>query len=300
MRVHLYTLCWNEVDILPFFFRHYDDWVDRYVVHDDGSTDGSLEVLRAHPKVEIRSFDRVHPDSFVLSHQEFHNEVWKESRGAADWVVITALDEHLQANGSANRNYLAECARQGVTAIPAIGFQMISEDFPAPFERLAASRTLGAPWKQMNKLSIFHPDAVLATRYAAGRHSAKPIGDVRWPARDEMMLLHYKYMGFERTLQRHREEAVGLGATDRTNRWGHRYHWSAEQLRADWDSFRACAVDIGQAGFKPWLVMPSSDRWWRGDGFVDVESQVNPVAQPSKLFEKGVSGEDLLAGTNNG
>ena len=29
--------------MLAFFFRHYDPWVDRYVIYDDGSTDGSLE-----------------------------------------------------------------------------------------------------------------------------------------------------------------------------------------------------------------------------------------------------------------
>ena len=95
MSVDLYTVCWNEVDMLGFFFRHYDSWVDRYFVYDDGSTDGSLDLLARHPRVEVRRFEHTDPDSFVLSHQAFHNTVWKESRGQADWVVITALDEHL-------------------------------------------------------------------------------------------------------------------------------------------------------------------------------------------------------------
>ena len=38
--VHLYTICWDEADMLGFFFRHYDSWVDRYVIYDDGSTEG--------------------------------------------------------------------------------------------------------------------------------------------------------------------------------------------------------------------------------------------------------------------
>ena len=58
MRTVLYTLCWNEADMLPFFFNHYDTWVDRYYIHDDGSTDGSLDILHAHPKVEVRRFER--------------------------------------------------------------------------------------------------------------------------------------------------------------------------------------------------------------------------------------------------
>ena len=51
MIVHLYAQCWNDEWILPFFFRHYDGLVERYVIYDDGSTDGTLALLRAHPKV---------------------------------------------------------------------------------------------------------------------------------------------------------------------------------------------------------------------------------------------------------
>ena len=44
--------------MLPFFFRHYDPIVDRYIVYDDGSTDRTLEMLAAHPRVEVRPFAR--------------------------------------------------------------------------------------------------------------------------------------------------------------------------------------------------------------------------------------------------
>ena len=67
MIIHLYTISWNEARLLGYFFRHYDRWVDRYFVHDDGSTDGTLEILRSHPKVVVRAFPRTVPDSFVLS-----------------------------------------------------------------------------------------------------------------------------------------------------------------------------------------------------------------------------------------
>ena len=48
MRIDLYTLCWNDADMLGFFFRHYDRFVQRYIVYDDGSTDQSLEILHAN------------------------------------------------------------------------------------------------------------------------------------------------------------------------------------------------------------------------------------------------------------
>ena len=54
MRIDLYALCWNDADMLGFFFRHYDRFVQRYVVYDNASTDHSLEILHANPKVEVR------------------------------------------------------------------------------------------------------------------------------------------------------------------------------------------------------------------------------------------------------
>ena len=94
-RVHLYTVSWNEQAMLGYFFRHYDRFVDRYVFYDDGSDDGTRERLEAHPRVEIRRFERTDPNSFILSARALYDRHWKESRGAADWVIVGAVDEHL-------------------------------------------------------------------------------------------------------------------------------------------------------------------------------------------------------------
>ena len=53
MIVHLHASCWNEERMLPLFFRYYDTFIDRYYIHDNGSDDGSLAILEAHPRVTI-------------------------------------------------------------------------------------------------------------------------------------------------------------------------------------------------------------------------------------------------------
>lgn len=270
--IHLYTVCWNEVDMLGFFFRHYDSWVDRYVIYDDGSTDGSLERLGLHPKVEVRRFERTYQESFVLSHQALHNQAWKESRGKADWVIVTALDEHLHVGGRNISEYLVECKELRITAVPALGYQMISEHYPDPGEWLCTTRTWGAPWSSMNKLSIFNPDSVVETGFAVGRHSADLRGDLRLPRRDELMLLHYKYLDFDRTLQRHRAQRCAIGDSDILRGWGFEYGWSAERLREEWESFRAQAIDVAQPGFQPWRSHESAP-WWRVEGVQDTEPE---------------------------
>src|SRR5438105_4171468 len=95
MKIDLYALCWDDAGMLPFFFRHYDRFVTRYFIFDDGSTDGSLSMLQNHPNVEVHRFVRSDPASFALSEQVLSNECWKASRGAADWVIVTDIDEHL-------------------------------------------------------------------------------------------------------------------------------------------------------------------------------------------------------------
>lgn len=257
--VWLYALTWNERRVLPFFFRHYDPWVDRYILYDDGSSDGTLDVLAAHPRVTVRRFDRAVPNSFVESHRLWQNHEWKEARGKAGWIVLTAIDEHLWH--PAMPAYLAEQAGQGVTAIPALGFNMIADGFPASDTNLAETLRIGMPHHEMNKLSLFNPNALMETNFSPGRHYARPEGDVRYPESDEVFLLHYKYLGTEYVAGRNAELRTGLGKHDIQAGLGEQYAWG----KGVWDDalaeMKKHTIDYRDpsVGFSTHI-----DRWWRG------------------------------------
>ncbi len=244
--------------MLPFFFRHYDRFVTRYFIFDEGSTDASLLILRSHPNVEIHRFVRVDPASFALSEQALSNECWKASRGLADWVIVTDIDEHLYHSDLST--LLIRYKAQGTTFIPALGYQMISEEFPGPSELLCETRAQGAPWPGMCKASLFDPMAIEEVDYGIGRHVAAPTGNVRLPPQDELLLLHYKFLGFEHTLARLRQLRSGLGTKDIVNGWGLKYSWSEAQLRDNWDAIAENAVDVLEHACSP-------DRdhalWWK-------------------------------------
>lgn len=259
MRIHLYAQCWNDEWMLPYFFRHYDGLVDRYFIFDDGSTDASLALLRAHPKVVVERFERKVADSFVLSELAFSNEAWKASRGQADWVIMTDLDEHLCHPDL--HAYLARLESESVTVVPALGYQMISEVLPGAGDRLCDTITRGAPWVQMMKPSLFNPDAIREISYTPGRHKADPAGDVRVPATDELLLLHYKYIGLQRTHARHQLLRTGLREGDARNGWAHKYRWSFAQLQDDWKEVAAQAVDTRSVRSDPGAHYPLP-RWW--------------------------------------
>ena len=259
MRVHLYTLSWNEMKMLGFFFRHYDPWVERYVFFDDGSSDGTLDVLRNHPRVEVRRFERHIADSFVLSSLHLNDHVWKESRGLADWVIISAVDEHFYHRDL--RGYLESARRAGVTAIPGLGYEMVSADFPGPAEELTRTRTRGAPEPLWNKLNLFNPDAVEETNYSAGRHEARPTGRIAYPEVDELLILHYKYIGFDYVRRRHALLSTGLGTTDRENRWGYQFDLSNPELLDKLADLEKRAVDV--ASLEEPGQYHRGPRWWR-------------------------------------
>jgi hypothetical protein len=62
--------------------------------------------------------------------------------------------------------------KQGITLVPALGYQMVDDDQPDPCELLCATRTWGAPFAFMNKLSIFNPTELTESGFGAGRHMA--------------------------------------------------------------------------------------------------------------------------------
>lgn len=259
MKIDLYARCWNEGEMLPFFFMHYDDIVQRYVVFDDGSTDNSLDLLRLNPKVEIRPMPPyADPESRIASAVALQDSCWKESRGRADWVIVTDIDEHLYHPDL--RGYLAQCLTQGVTIIPALGYQMLSEKFPEPKIPLCRSVITGACHAPFSKLNIFSPE-IEAVNYTAGRHRAAPAGRIVLPARDELQLLHYHYVGFDRVRKRHAEFVTRQRKKDFERRWGRHYSWSEEEFRKNWTRISRNLVDVSRPDLRPWDTH-EGPRWW--------------------------------------
>jgi glycosyltransferase involved in cell wall biosynthesis len=106
MRIHVYSMGWNEGRFLPFYLAHYGMFAERIVYFDNESDDETSQLLDADPRCERRTIatqGEMRDDILV----QLKNSAWKESRGLADWVVVCDVDELLYH--PALRQYLESC-----------------------------------------------------------------------------------------------------------------------------------------------------------------------------------------------
>lgn len=260
-RIHYYAPAWNEALMLPFMLRHYASWVDRFVIYDSQSTDGSVDLLRRTPKVEVRDLIWTDSDSMIVTLQNLHNTCWKESRGAADWVIVADIDEFLYQPDFPG--YLRRCRKRGVTCIPALGYEMVSDRFPVPEQALLTTVRRGLPHHMMSKLRLFDPNAVDETNFGPGGHTAEPAGRVVYPKRDELLLLHYKWLGVDYLARRNAMMETTRRARDVANNWAHHYRTPPADLAANLREMLGRSVDVIARGEGAWRNHKEG-RWWRG------------------------------------
>lgn len=96
----------------------------------------------------------------------------------------------------------------------------------------------------MDKVSIFNPDAISEIGYNPGRHAAVPVGNVHWPERTEVKLLHYKYLGLNYLQRRLHQLRSGLLPLDIERGYGHKYHWTTVEIERDFHTVRLGAQPV--------------------------------------------------------
>jgi glycosyltransferase involved in cell wall biosynthesis len=245
MRIHLYANCWNELRMLPYFMRHYEPFVDEFIILDDGSKDGSIEFLNAQTKVRLIKANRKQ-GSYVEQSTKFFNEAWKESRFKADWIITCNIDEHVYHKNIGA--YLQFCLLNGVTVLSAQGYEMVSLEFPSSQGRLCDEVRLGAltqrlsgPSSLLNKIMVFNPQAIQEVQFDMGRHKANPIGEVVYPYSVELKLLHYKFLGLDYAKQRYTELKSGLSSADKKQGVGSQYVWDTGRIKQNYESILVIA-----------------------------------------------------------
>jgi len=175
---------------------------------------------------------------------------------------VVDIDEFLYLPGLLNR--LKRYQAEGITAIPALSYQMLSDQFPTENTSLPKMIRRGVPSLSMSKLGVLNPEAIQEVNFAVGNHSANPTGHVRYPETDELLLLHYKYLNRSYVQRRHAELLTKRGSVDLENRWGYHYSWDEQQLDQQLQDFAKTSREVlNSTGAIIDDFDLHADLWWR-------------------------------------
>lgn len=185
MQLEVYSICFNEGALLPFYLNHYKKFCERIIVYDNDSTDNTLEILQSEPKVEIRKLNTNNElNDFQM--MDVWNSCWVDSK--ADYVICAAIDEFVQLQSK------MDSLETHHDVLKCEGYNMYSEKFPkiqAEFDSIAD----GIYSEFYSKPIIFKPS--VGPHLSIGNHeSSLPV------FQSDIKLLHYHYLSLEYILQR--------------------------------------------------------------------------------------------------
>ncbi len=233
LNIHLYTFCYNEEFLAPYFLRHYLPIASKIIVFDNHSTDRSAEILGANPNVFIKKYDSNNEfrDDLKLA---IANTVWKKSKGHADFVIICDFDEFLYHPNIAKA--LLQAKKESYSVIRCRGYDMISDRPPEKQGQIYHEIKEGARNPEWDKMMLFDPNQITDINYNPGAHWALPEGNVKILKHGhEFKLLHFRYLGLDHILQKHKERAVRLSEVNLKHKWGRHYLYDDEKQREIFD-----------------------------------------------------------------
>jgi len=210
MQVVAYTQVWNEAEMLPFYLNHYTKFCDKVIVYDNGSTDGSQDIVKSFKDAELREYDTGGTlDDVAIT--ELQSNHYKEQKGKADFVIVCSCDEFLYLPDGNNpydlRKKLQEFKDQGVTFPKMRGFSMLDDGDESIYNRLGEIdpflyNYIKTGWENGNdaKRVVFNPNEV-EVAYHIGSHNCDVSGNIV-ESEDPLFMLHYSVLGLDRALKK--------------------------------------------------------------------------------------------------
>lgn len=239
--VHYYGLCWNEEKMLPFMFDYYGQFVDKFTIFDNYSTDQSEKIINSHSNAKIIKFSMNNQiNDFV--YQDIKNNCWKKSRGKADYVVVCDMDEFVFHPRM--KDFLNESMKHHYSFFHPVGYDMFSEVYPS-FQSgtyLPFQIDSGYQCDTYSKCILFDPHRIVEINYWVGAHEARPLGVVKMPhKREPLKVLHYKNLGLDHVLGRVRLYRDRLSAKNIENECGVEYLKEEDRISSEfWVKYKQC------------------------------------------------------------
>jgi len=215
MNIHVYTMCYNEEILMPYFLRHYESFAERIFVFDHYSDDNTVKIVNASQKttcVPYGIYGEVN-DSVLL---KMKNEAYKSSRGDADWVMVVDVDEFVY-----HPNLIAllkEYITKGITLPKTDGCDMVSDEVLSHPGQIYEVIKRGVRDSMFSKRAVFNPS--LDINYFPGAHKCNPSRGFIESDKADIKILHYRFLSSDFIVKRLETRTKRLSEENLKRGWG--------------------------------------------------------------------------------
>ena len=224
MKIETHILAYNEEEIFIYAVRHYATFADRIILHDLGSTDGTLAIA-AQFGIEVRRWDSKNQVNDLLN-KKIKDEAWRGTD--ADWVIMADTDELIYFPKGAADSFNSYAA-QGLPIVKPQGFEMFSETYPITNGQIYDEVKFGArDDRWYAKPIIFNPKLIKSIDFSPGAHTC--IATLKSGAKFEnptkhseppAYLLHFHQIGpIEEIARGYDDHIARMCEGNKKNHWG--------------------------------------------------------------------------------
>lgn len=248
------VLCYNEMDVLPFVSKYWERvGVNKVVVYDNGSTDGSLEYLSKLPYVEVRHFETTGQNDIVQ--KAIKEMAYAELKDAYDIIIISDMDEifYLKNAKEAFKNFIEGGYNCMVTPI-----YSLCEDFrPEPEKkRLLHQQCHKFYIQRMNhmkgfdkvsKISIFNCRKTEKIEMSVGQHYVSTLPSMRIMLYNDGFCMHID-KGFGSEYRYNIKHKMNGNLSDENKKYGMcvEYGDSYEKMKKEYEWNQKKSFDINE------------------------------------------------------
>ena len=229
MTITLYTFCYNEQEMLPYFLNHYSKIVDKIVVYNNESTDSSMDILNSFNGCEIEIRDYITNNEYQEeSLIKLKNNCWKNEQ--SDYVIVLDVDEILYHPNL--REFLE--SNPDYDYFKPVGYDMVSDSVPTDYtKQIYEIIKDGVPSTNFSKKALFKREFVNETNFSYGAHGAnykgkKPLKE--YISKGDLKLLHYKCIDLEYVIAKHKHYGERRSSHSKKMGLGLHYDFSREKF----------------------------------------------------------------------